>query len=53
MYSKSHANKHKLVTFLIPERGQQDLKVEIKSGNAKRNECVEEALTYYFDGNNP
>ena len=25
MYSKSHANKHKLVLFLIPERGQTRL----------------------------
>jgi len=55
MNSKSHANKHKLVTFLIPERGQTRLlnfsaaQVEIKRGKA----CVEEALTFYFDGNNP
>jgi len=25
----------------------------IKSGNAKKNACVEEALTIYLDGNNP
>jgi len=55
MYSKSHANKNKLVTFLIPERGQTRVsnfsaaQVEIKTEKA----CVEEALTRYFDGNNP
>jgi len=55
MKSKFNANKHKLVTFLIPERGQIGLlnfssaQVEIKRGKA----CVEEALTNYFDGNNP
>jgi len=55
MNSKSHANKHKLVMFLIPERGQTRLLSfrAIKSGNAKRNACVEEALTNYLDGNNP
>ena len=55
MYSNPHANTHKLVTFLIPEHGQTRLlnfsqaQVEIKRGKA----CVEEALTHYFDGNNP
>jgi len=39
----------------IPERGQTRLlnfsaaQLEIKRGKA----CVDEALTYYFDGNNP
>jgi len=55
MNSKSHANEHKLVLFLIPERRQTRLlnfsaaQVEIK----REKECLEEALTYYFDVNNP
>ena len=55
MDSTTHANIHKLVTFLIPERGQTRLlnfsavQVETKTEKA----CVEEALTNYFDGNNP
>ena len=55
MYSEPYANKNKLVTFLIPERGQTRLlnfsaaqvKIQIKKA------CVEEALTFYFDGKNP
>jgi len=55
MHFKSYANKNKLVTFPIPESGQKRLlnisvaQVEIKREKA----CVEEALTYYFDGSNP
>jgi len=50
----SHA-KHNQLVVRIPERRQSRLlnfstaQVEIKRGKA----CVEEALTYYFDGNNP
>jgi len=50
----SHA-KHNKSVGRIPERGQTRLlnfsaaQVEIKRGKA----CVEEALTDYFDGNNP
>jgi len=55
MNSKSHANKNKLVTFLIPERGQTRLlNFSASTSGIKREEaCAEQALTGYFDGSNP
>ena len=52
--SKSQYQENENEHFAALGAGKQDCCFRaIKSGNAKKNACVEEALTIYLDENNP